>query len=961
MRLIQRLALALCAVVAACSPTTSAARPGFGLFGFRHHQVGTVIPSVPAAPVYDTTIGNGVGTDGFASLPLNGSASRFFVNSSTGSDSNTCTQAKSPATPKATLTAGEACATNGLGDQILLAEGTSYSSFTMIGALGGASTTYPLVIESYNVADPTNEAKLGRATGANRPVILTSGMTGGFIQGNGQASYRAFRGLKFDAQNAANVAMNVFAAGDGTVANYTLFENDEVAQAQLSFGGNAAAPARKGVTIRMSAFHGAWGSNRAQCLYMETTDGVAIEDSLFWHCGYKEGVSRSADPTVGGSDASGQSHAIYDQVDVANSVARRNVMIDNSTEAVNLKGGGIIHSNLSLNNPIVANNGGGNNATIDIPFGIYSDTSFNAALGSNQVGGTAGAAGWGIHTNYGRQGLAIARYNILARSGFTNYTFMADAPNDVITSNTGWTPPTVPANLPSYIAFSNDVGYLWTSSGSSEALGLSGGNLPSIHATVSNTIWDDPTSGSNTNVGSASFANTYTEATLLAALPGAYASETAAINDWIANTPSKGWETAPTLALAGYGVTVPAASDLATDMRITVGLANSGQFIGTVPNSTLTFSGLPACVTPDNGLRAWRATSACTAGSGTFSVTETPPIGSPHTTTLPWAVYARPVLSSLTVTPAATSATATVSTTVGSGNLYWMVSGSATPPNWANIRVGIDAGLTSAAYVFGSNTISATGSQSIDTTTGHTSTALTSGASYTLHVAQLDANNNPSATVSSTFTTTASFATLDPANKSSGITLTNGNLTATGSTAFGAVRSTKSMTAGKFYWEETINLNADVNTAGVVDSTVSMSPSGYWEANNSAHYATWFGTELRYNSTSSTIRNISGTVGFAFDATNKKLYVRDSTGWMSGMDPVAGTGGLDVTGIGSTMYAGWQGDSSDQATFNFGASSWTYTPPTGYGAMFLPLGLVFRRRRRKAANDNESSAESIAA
>jgi hypothetical protein len=589
-------------------------------------------------------------------------------------------------------------------------------------------------------------------------VILTSGMTGGFIQGNGQASYRAFRGLKFDGQNTANVAMNVFAAGDGTVSNYTLFENDEIAQAQLSFGGNAAAPTRKGVTIRMSAFHGAWGSNRSQCLYIETTDGVVIEDSVFWNCGYKEGVSRSADPSVGGSDSSGQSHAIYDQVDVANSVARRNVMIDNSTEAVNLKGGGLIQSNLSLRNPIVANNGGGNNATINIPFGIYSDTAFNAALGTNQVGGTSGAVDWGIHTNYGRQGLAVARYNVLAQSSSTaGYTFMADAPNDVLTSNTGWTPPTVPANLPSYIAFNNNVGDQWTASGLSQALGLSGGNLSSIHATFSNNVWDDPTSGTNTNVGSVTLPNAYTETTLLAALPGAYASETAAINDWIANTSAKGWENAPGLVLAGYGVTMPAASDLATDMRVTAGLANTGQFIGTLPNSTLTFSGLPSCVTADSGLRAWHASTSCTAGSGTFNVTETPPTGLAHTTTLNWAVYARPVLSSLTVTPGATSATATVSTTVGSGNLYWMVSGSSTPPNWANIRVGIDAGLTSAAYAFGSNAVTATGSQSIDTTTGHTSTALTSGSTYTLHVAQLDANNNPSATVSSTFTTTSSW------------------------------------------------------------------------------------------------------------------------------------------------------------------------------------------------------------
>src|SRR5206468_9615135 len=82
---------------------------------------------VPGSVTYDTSIGNGVDTNGTTSLPLRVGAHRFYVNNGaagiTGSDSNTCPQAQSAATPKLTLASASGCMTQYAGDQLLVAEG----------------------------------------------------------------------------------------------------------------------------------------------------------------------------------------------------------------------------------------------------------------------------------------------------------------------------------------------------------------------------------------------------------------------------------------------------------------------------------------------------------------------------------------------------------------------------------------------------------------------------------------------------------------------------------------------------------------------------------------------------------------------------------------------------------------------------------------------------------------------
>lgn len=736
--MIRRLIFLCCLALAACASgiTTSAASPGFGTFGFRHHKVGTVTPSVlpPSGITYDASIGNGVDATGRTSLPLRSGASRYYVNSSTGSDTNTCTQAKTPSTPKATIESAAGCTVSGNGDQVLVAQGTSYANGFLFLTQSGFSAQYPTVYESYDPTDPTNEAKLGTAGTAGRPIVNTAGtVQQHFVQGATSINYVAVRGFDWEPGQVALTELTMVAPNNPATANYFLFENNIFHYTALDYNGNPTTLHAKSAKwiVRNNAFYDEFGDH-AQGIYMSNVDGATIEDNIFWASGRLDSVARTA--AVGSGGASIFNHAVYAQDNDVNMIVRRSAFVDTSTDGGNLKGGGIYTENLSIRNPNAFAMGAGDIFAIDAPLGVYMDASYNATVGSNSV--PSGAIGWGMRSSNNGRPTSLFHHNVIVRNDqatLTNGAFQVNQGAD----NNGTT-------LPDYATFDHNVGYLWSTSGTSVV------NSGGATLTLTNNIWDDPTSGSNTNNGSTVFSNAYTETSLLAAL--GYASESAATADWIAHPELHGWENAVPLMLAGYGVT-KAQQDLKTDMRVTAGIAESGQFIGTVDGSTLSGTGLPACMTIDDSSKSWRTDATCTASSGTASITETNGANA-HTTSIPWAIYSAPVLSGISVTPGTTTATVNVSTTVGSGNIYAIVDPTTTATIWPAIRAGMintnDTGTPAAAKA--SASVTASGAQP-----GIAITGLTASTAYMLQIAQLDANNNPSAVGTFNFTTASNW------------------------------------------------------------------------------------------------------------------------------------------------------------------------------------------------------------
>ena len=186
------------------------------------------------------------------------------------------------------------------------------------------------------------------------------------------------------------------------------------------------------------------------------------------------------------------------------------------------------------------------------------------------------------------------------------------------------------------------------------------------------------------------------------------------------------------------------------------------------------------------------------------------------------------------------------------------------------------------------------------------------------------------------------YATLDPANKGAGITLSGGDLIATKSSGTGwqMARATAGKTTGKYYFEATWNeFSGSFVGIGLGDQDASVNNffgadgNGLIVINNGEVYA--IGALLTTIQTSA-----EGQVsGFAFDADAKLVWMRTNGGnWNNNgsANPATGVGGIAFPGsMSGTYYAGLgvQNSPNDQMTANFGATAFAGTPPSGYGTL----------------------------
>jgi hypothetical protein len=216
--------------------------------------------------------------------------------------------------------------------------------------------------------------------------------------------------------------------------------------------------------------------------------------------------------------------------------------------------------------------------------------------------------------------------------------------------------------------------------------------------------------------------------------------------------------------------------------------------------------------------------------------------------------------------------------------------------------------------------------------------SITAGLDYATSIAEVTTSADvPDGTV----TGAPTGATWNPSDKSSTITLSGGNLTA-GSTsaADGGVRSTKSISSGKAYFEVTWNttiIGADgscgIATPGAVLGSMgatalgiaAMYPSGTVWLNGSA------------TSVSLVLPTAPFTICVAVDLTNSRIWFRANAGpWnQSGTaDPATNTGGINIAALFPTNAAFAELTmSAIQASAligNFGATAFAQSVPSGF-------------------------------
>src|ERR1051325_6121480 len=177
------------------------------------------------------------------------------------------------------------------------------------------------------------------------------------------------------------------------------------------------------------------------------------------------------------------------------------------------------------------------------------------------------------------------------------------------------------------------------------------------------------------------------------------------------------------------------------------------------------------------------------------------------------------------------------------------------------------------------------------------------------------------------------------------VTLSGGNLVATGTSSSGCVIAADPQSFGKWYYEITINTYAASGTCvGLASGDITLST---FLSNNA--YGTFViksgGIFVNATGSGKSLGALSAGVliCIAVDLDNRLIWFRSgaSGSWnaTSGTanDPATGTGGVNFAGIGAggayEFYplAGLA-TTSDQVTANFGASSFTGTVPSGYNA-----------------------------
>lgn len=184
------------------------------------------------------------------------------------------------------------------------------------------------------------------------------------------------------------------------------------------------------------------------------------------------------------------------------------------------------------------------------------------------------------------------------------------------------------------------------------------------------------------------------------------------------------------------------------------------------------------------------------------------------------------------------------------------------------------------------------------------------------------------------FTPLSGATTWNPSDKSASITLSNGNLTALGTSSTGGVRAVQSRSSGLYYWEVTINVGAggscNLGAIGTADSLTGITPSSGF--NLRGGNGTLVAPTGNVGSTGS--YTTGDVIMFAVDLANTLVYFGKNGSWLASTNPVAQTGGINYGG--STTIKPWYSPEANtaQATANFGATPFVYPVPTGFTGGF---------------------------
>jgi hypothetical protein len=190
----------------------------------------------------------------------------------------------------------------------------------------------------------------------------------------------------------------------------------------------------------------------------------------------------------------------------------------------------------------------------------------------------------------------------------------------------------------------------------------------------------------------------------------------------------------------------------------------------------------------------------------------------------------------------------------------------------------------------------------------------------------------------------APSSTWNPSDKSANVALSNGNLTAQGTTTSdGGVRSTAPATPSKFYFEIVWSSNAGGGDTGcgVATSTAVLSSIGVSAVGAALVFVSGNIYVNGSNVGSIAMGSAPFTICVAVDLVNSRIWFRSGSGnWNNSgtANPSTNTGGLNIAALFPTnpAYAVMAVNGSTVPTYtaNFGGTTFAQTVPSG----FSPFG-----------------------
>jgi hypothetical protein len=186
------------------------------------------------------------------------------------------------------------------------------------------------------------------------------------------------------------------------------------------------------------------------------------------------------------------------------------------------------------------------------------------------------------------------------------------------------------------------------------------------------------------------------------------------------------------------------------------------------------------------------------------------------------------------------------------------------------------------------------------------------------------------------------YCTMNPVNKGSTVTLSNGNLDqVTFDANWDSARASIAVASGKWYWEVTITGTSQLVMHGVDDNTYNLIP------NTSNLYVGAYTNSWGVYASTGQKRNNTGTgtaYGSAFaqndvmmvamDMDSGKIWWGKNGTWFASGDPVAGTNAAYTNLLGYTLNPATSGfNVGSDCTHNFGQRPFAYTAPSGFKAL----------------------------